>query len=141
MLDKPKVVQTQVQPTAVFRLTVPRAEIQSVMGPAIAEVMAVASAQGFGSAGPVFSRHFRMDAEVFDFEVGVPVAGLVSETGRVKASQLPAATVARTIYRGPYEGLGAAWKWDGSPARRVAARSTMAGVGCLGSGRRGWPPV
>ena len=26
--------------------------------------------------------------------------------GRVKASQLPAATVAQTVYHGPYEGLG-----------------------------------
>jgi len=109
MLDQFQIVETRAQPTAVIRMTVPRAEIQSVMGPAIAEVMAAAAAQGIGPAGPVFSHHFRMDPEVFDFEVGVPVSGPVTETGRVKASQLPAATVARAIYRGPYEGLGAAW--------------------------------
>jgi effector-binding domain-containing protein len=33
----------------------------------------------------------------------------VSATGRVKASQLPAVTVARTVYHGSYEGLGSAW--------------------------------
>ena len=27
----------------------------------------------------------------------------------MQASQLPAATVARTVYHGPYEGLGSAW--------------------------------
>jgi len=27
----------------------------------------------------------------------------------VKPGQLPAATIARTVYHGPYEGLGAAW--------------------------------
>jgi effector-binding domain-containing protein len=50
-----------------------------------------------------------MDPRTFDFEVGVPVGRPVSEAGRVKVSQLPAAKVARTIYRGSYEGLSSAW--------------------------------
>jgi len=109
MLDKPRIEQTDVQLTAVIRLTIPRAEIQSVMGPALAEVMAAIGAQGIAPAGPVFSHHLRMDPDTFDFEVGVPVMAPVSTTGRVKASQLPAATVAQTVYHGPYEGLGSAW--------------------------------
>jgi effector-binding domain-containing protein len=109
VLDKPQIVQTEAQPAAVIRLTVPRSEIQSVMGPAIAEVMAVVAAQGITPAGPVFSHHFRMAPDVFDFEVGVPVAVSVSAAGRVVAGELPAATVARTVYHGDYEGLGSAW--------------------------------
>jgi effector-binding domain-containing protein len=109
MLDKPHIVQTEAQLTAVIHLTIPRAKIQTVMGPAISEVMAAVAAQGVGPAGPVFSHHLRMDPDTFDFEVGVPVKAPVSATGRVKASQLPAATVARTIHHGPYEGLGSAW--------------------------------
>jgi effector-binding domain-containing protein len=109
MLDKPQIIQTDRQPTAVIRLSVPRSEIQTVMGPAIAEVMAAVSAQGVAPAGPVFSHHFKMDPDRFDFEVGVPIAASVSATGRVVASELPPATVARTIYHGDYEGLGAAW--------------------------------
>ena len=35
-LDEPRIVQARVQPTAVIRLTIPRAEIRNVMGPAIA---------------------------------------------------------------------------------------------------------
>ncbi len=114
MLEPPRIIQTEVQLTAIIRLTVPRAEIQQVMGPAIAEVMAATGAQGI-AAGPVFSYHPRMDPEVFDFEVGVPVTKPVTPAGRVQASQLPAARVARTAYQGPYEGLAAAWgefgKW------------------------------
>jgi len=125
MLDKPQIVLTEAQATAVIRLTIPRAEIQHVMGPAIAEVMGAIAAQGVASAGPVFSHHFRMDPDTFDFEVGVPVTRPVSETGRVKASQLPAATVARTVYHGPYEGLGAAWgefgAWITSEGHKPAA--------------------
>jgi hypothetical protein len=51
MLDRPQIVQTEAQPTAVIRLTIPRAEIQTVMGPAIAEVMAAVTAQGLAPAG------------------------------------------------------------------------------------------
>jgi effector-binding domain-containing protein len=124
MLDEPQIVETQTQPTAVIRLTIPRAEIQKVMGPAIGEVMAAATAQGVGPAGPVYSHHFKMDPAMFDFEVGVPVSGPIKPTGRVEASHLPAATVARTIYRGPYEGLGAAWgefcQWISAQGHKTA---------------------
>lgn len=79
------------------------------MGPAIGEVIASVVAQGIGPAGPVFSHHFRMSLVIFDFEVGVPVTTPVTPVGRVQPSELPAAKVVRTIYRGPYEGLGGAW--------------------------------
>jgi effector-binding domain-containing protein len=109
MLDKPRIVQTDAQLTAIIHLTVPREEIRNVMGPGIAELMATVAAQGIAPAGPVFSHHLRMDPDIFDFEIGVPVTATVAAAGRVKAGQLPAATVARTVYHGPYEGLGAAW--------------------------------
>jgi effector-binding domain-containing protein len=50
-----------------------------------------------------------MDPEVFDLEIGVPVTAPVTSVGRVQPGQLPATTVARTVYHGGYEGLGAAW--------------------------------
>ena len=109
MIDKPIITQFTAQAAAVIRLTIPRSEIQRVMGPAIGEVIQTASAQGIGPVGPVFSRHFKMDPNVFDFEVGVPISGALSPTGRVVAGELPARTVARTIYHGSYEGLGDAW--------------------------------
>ena len=109
MLDTPQIVQTTAQPAAIIRLTIPRKEIRSVMGPGIAEVLAAVAAQGMAPAGPIFSHHLRMDLASFDFELGVPVPAPVSPTGRVTAGQLRAATVARTVYHGPYEGLGPAW--------------------------------
>ena len=125
MLDTPQIVQTEGQSTAVIRLTIPRAEIQTAMGPAIAEVMAAVTAQGLAPAGPVFSHHLRMDPDTFDFEVGVPVKAPVSATGRVKASRLPAVTAARTVYSGPYEGLGSAWcefgEWIAAEGHKPAA--------------------
>ena len=66
MLDKPEIVRTVAQQTAIIRLTIPRSEIQKVMGPGISEVMAAVAAQGIGPAGPVFSHHLRMDPATFD---------------------------------------------------------------------------
>ena len=109
MLDKPHIVQTDAQVTAIIRLTIPREEIRNVMGPGIAELMAAVAAQGISPAGPIFSHHLRMDPETFDFEIGVPVTAPVSAAGRVKLGQLPAATVARTVYHGRYEDLAPAW--------------------------------
>jgi len=109
MIEPPRIVHVDAQHTAVVRLTVPREQIQAVMGPAIGEVISTVAAQGIGPGGPVFSHHFRMDPAVFDFAVGVPVTRPVTPKGRVIAGQLPATTVARTVYQGPYEGLGAAW--------------------------------
>ena len=45
MLDTPQFIQTDVQLTAVIHLTVPRAEISVVMGPAITEITSTIAAQ------------------------------------------------------------------------------------------------
>ena len=109
MIDKPQIVQTAVQPAAIIRITVPRSEIQTVMGPGYQELMATVAAQGITPTGPWYTHHLKMEPENFDFELGVPIAAPISAAGRVTAGQLPAATVARTVYHGPYEGLGDAW--------------------------------
>lgn len=109
MLDKPEIVQSAACQTAVIRLNIPREEMRNVMGPAIQELMGAVAAQGVAPVGPLFSHHFKMDPEFFDFEVGVPVASTVSAVGRMQPGELPGRTVARTNYRGPYEELGSAW--------------------------------
>jgi effector-binding domain-containing protein len=109
MIDEPTIARTSEQLTAMVRITIPRAEIQKAMGPGINEVKAAIAAQGIATAGPWLTHHLRMDPKVFDFEICVPVKSPVSATGRVKPGRLPAARVARTVYHGPYEGLGAAW--------------------------------
>lgn len=109
MLDRPEVLQIGAKKTVVISLVVPRAEIRQVMGPAIAEILAALSAQGLTPAGPLFSYHKKRPTEMFDFEVGFPVNTPIAAVGRVKMSELPAATIARSCYRGDYEGLAAAW--------------------------------
>lgn len=110
MLETPAFVQTQPQTAAIIHLTVPSEEMQQVMGPAIMEVIGAATAQGIGPTGPLFAHHFGMKPGIFNFDVGVPVSAPVAETGRVKPGELPGAVVMRTVFTGPYEGLGQAWE-------------------------------
>jgi effector-binding domain-containing protein len=109
MIDTPQILTSAAELTAIVHITIPRSEIRTVMGPGIGEVMAALSAQGLAPAGPVFSHHLKMQPDIFDFELGVPVTRAVVATGRVKPGRLPATTVARTIYHGAYDDLGAAW--------------------------------
>lgn len=109
MLTPLTVLQTEAQPAAVVQVTCSLDEIQTVMGPAIAEVIAAARSQGVGPAGPVFAHHLDMKPGTFNFEVGVPVSTALRPVGRARPGELPAAKVARSLYKGPYEGLGEAW--------------------------------
>jgi len=76
----------------------------------LSELMAVISAQGIGPTGPWFNHHLRMQPDIADVEISVPVSAPVVPIGRVRQRKMPAMTVARTVYRGAYEGLGRAWR-------------------------------
>jgi effector-binding domain-containing protein len=109
VLDPIQILDVPAQHAAVIRLTIPRVDIQRHMGPAMMEVMQTVHRLGLTPTGPMFSYHFTFAPETFDFEVGIPVAAPITPTGRVIASIRPACRIARTIYRGPFEGLGPAW--------------------------------
>lgn len=124
VIDTPRLAPTTACHTAVIRLTVPRADIHTVMGPAMQEVIAAVGAQGATATGPLFSHHFRMQPDIFDLEVGMPVLEPFAPTGRVIAGTLAAGPAARAVYRGGYHRLGAAWgefdAWLRSQSLRVA---------------------
>lgn len=109
MIDTPEIVQTTAQQTALIHLTIARGEMRTVMGPGIEEVMAAVKTQGIGPSGPWFTHHLTLDPVNFDFEICVPVSAPVAAVGRVMPGLSPAMTVVRTVYRGSFEGLGAAW--------------------------------
>jgi effector-binding domain-containing protein len=109
MIDQPEIVQSPRQQTAAIHVTIPRAEIQQAFPPAVHELIKVLQEQGIAPAGPLLSYHLKVPSDVFDFEIAFPVGQEVKPSGRVFASEVPAMTVARTVYRGPMEGLGLAW--------------------------------
>lgn len=114
MINTPHIAQRTPQLVARIRLTIPRNEIHTVMGPGLGEIMTAVKSQGIGIAGPWFTHHLKMspvkmDPGIFDFEICVPVTAPVAAVGRVTPGETVATRVARTVYHGPYEGLGAAW--------------------------------
>jgi effector-binding domain-containing protein len=109
MIETPSVIHSDAQQAAAIHVTVPRSEIQNVMGPAIREVYAVLAAQGIKPIGPWFTYHLQAPSYLFDFNACVPVASSIVPNGRVTHTQRPAQRVARTIYHGDYAGLAQAW--------------------------------
>jgi len=109
MIETPQVVEAPAQLVATLHIETPRSKMQHVMGPAIGEAMAAVKTQGIGPVGPWFAHHLKMTPEAFDFDICVPVSSPVTAVGRVKPGQRPALKMVRTVYHGPYEGLGSAW--------------------------------
>lgn len=109
MNTEPEIITTNAQPTAVIHLVIPGRDMPKYMDPAIQEILKALKDQGMDPAGPMFSYHHRRPAETFDFELGFAVAKALMPTGRVVNGILPAEKVVRSVYQGPYEGLGAAW--------------------------------
>ena len=109
MNTKPEVIITKAQPTAVIHLVIPGRDMPKYMDPAVQEILKVLKDQGLTPSGPMFSYHHRRPADTFDFEIGFPVAKEIEPRGRVVNGSLPAEKVVRSVYQGPYEGLGPAW--------------------------------
>ncbi|MEZ5976390.1 MAG: GyrI-like domain-containing protein [Planctomycetota bacterium] len=108
-IDEPEIVNFAGQATAIKHLVIPKDQIQAAMGPAIGEVWGAVASQGMQPAGPVFSRHFGLFPDKWDFEVGLPIAGTLEARGEVQQSELPAGRVLKATYTGNYDGLGDAW--------------------------------
>jgi len=109
MIDLPQIARSAQQRTAIIPLSVARAEIGRVFAAAVGELLAAMREQGIEPAGPLFSYHLNMPGEVYGVQIGFPVDAEVQPSGRVVAGALPALRVARTIYRGPMDGLATAW--------------------------------
>lgn len=109
MTQTPQVVDTPAQLVASLHIETPRSQIQQVIGPGIREAMAAVQAQGIGPTGAWFSHHLKITPEAFDFDICVPVSAPVAAVGRVVPGKRPALRMLRTVYQGPYEGLGEAW--------------------------------
>lgn len=110
LIDVPSLTTTPAQLAAAIRVTIPRSQIQSVMGPGLGEIFGAVKAQGLCPAGPWFIHHLRMAPDVFDFEICIPVTSAVTPLGRVVPREIPALTVAYTVFHGGYERLSEGWQ-------------------------------
>lgn len=109
MLETPTLIDSPEQLVAYVHQDIAREQIRHVMGPSIQEVMGVVAAQGVGAAGAWLCHHANLDPARFNFRICVPVQKPVTPTGNVQAGVLAKTRALRTVYTGPYEGLGDAW--------------------------------
>jgi effector-binding domain-containing protein len=109
MIEPPQIVQTESRAIAFIPITASWEEMPKVMGPGIAELLAVITAQGMTPTGEIYTHHLRRPTDTFAFKICVPVAGVVLAAGRVQPGEWPSMKMARTVYQGPYEGLENAW--------------------------------
>jgi effector-binding domain-containing protein len=114
-----EIVEREPQPTAAIRVTQPMAELDLAAAfdrgmPLVAERIGAA---GGSIAGPPYGRYHRFGPDVVDVEIGFPVGAPLADVpaladspeGEVGLSELPGGPVARTIHRGPYDSLKAAY--------------------------------
>ena len=130
MIDPPELADVAAQPAAVVAVTATRAEMPAAFAAAVVDLHATLAAQGVAATGPLFAHHLRQPGDTFEFEVGLPVAGLVAPHGRVVAGGLPGGRVARTVFRGHYAGLPGAW---GDLRAWLREQGLSAGPDLLGS--------
>ena len=109
MIETPQILENEPIVSACVHLHVPREQIRQFMGPGLAEVMDAVRSQGLKQVGPWFTHHHSIDEGYFDLDISVPVETPPDPFGNVKAAIIPSQRIARTIYHGPYEGLGEAW--------------------------------
>lgn len=109
MISATEIVTLPAQPTAMIAILTPASAIREVMGAGLTELHAALKTQGIAQTGPWFTHHKRPPTDSFDFEIHLPIASPITETGRVRKGERPEMKVARTIYSGGYEGLGNAW--------------------------------
>lgn len=99
----------QPQHVAVVRAHVPREGVGEFVAGAFGEVMRVVGDQGRRVVGMPFGR-YHVTPDGFDAEAGFPVDAPVERAGRVEAGELPGGPVAHLVYKGPYDGVGAAYQ-------------------------------
>lgn len=109
MIETPQLTDAPSQTIAFIPLTIPRDQVREVMEPGLKEIMQAIQGQNIKITGPWFTHHLRMQPDIFDFQICVPTASPVKPSGRVQSGERGATRVARTVYHGPYEGLGDAW--------------------------------
>lgn len=107
--DAIELVEVERRPTAVVRGTIAMGELPAFFDSAFEQLTTTLAHQQRAITGPAFALYHEAPAEVARLEVGFPLDAEVEPSGDVEPGHLPAGTVARTIHRGGFDGLGDSW--------------------------------
>lgn len=102
--------------TIVVKLTdYPMKDMPAAFDSTFGALFPVLEAHGISPTGPAFALYHRMPTETASFDVGIPVdkpltEPVTTESGTVvEPSKLPAGSVARISYFGPYDAMSEGW--------------------------------
>jgi len=119
LISETAVVELRAQPTIAVRIQQPMAELDlaAAFDRSLPRVAGRIGELGAAVSGPPFGRYHRYGPDIVDVEIGFPVAATLEALpalaglapGEVGASALPEGPAARTILRGPYSNLSAAY--------------------------------
>jgi effector-binding domain-containing protein len=109
-LDEPSMRDAAAQASAVRVVRTTLAELPSVVPAELRALLAALGDAGLAPRGAAFGRYLDdPQGGPFRLEVGVPVAADVAAPEGTERSELPGGRQLVGVYRGGYEGLGAAW--------------------------------
>jgi len=109
MITPCELKQQPAQPVLSVRTTTSVADLPSVMGNAYMTIFQHLAGLGKQPAGSPFVTYYNMDMNNLDIEIGYPVEGSVAGAGEVRATEIPAETVAMCEYTGPYQEMPPAY--------------------------------
>lgn len=104
-----EIVDIPEQSTATRRARLPMEELPAFFASVYADVMAVVAEQGLAVTGEPFAAYHGMPGDTIDVEAGLPVDGVLTDVGDVRAGTLPACRAAVAMHVGPFEGLADTW--------------------------------
>jgi effector-binding domain-containing protein len=105
-----EIVEIAPQPTAALRVSTTMAQFPEAVGQAFDDAVAAITAAGAGFAGPPYTRYLSFGEGEIEAEVGFPVAGPFTASGKVEPSSLPGGRVVTTVHVGSYHEIAGTWQ-------------------------------
>ena len=106
MSQEPRIEERAARHYAGIQATAPMEGVSAAVDQAFPELFGWLAGTGTAPAGPPFIRFLVIDMEaLLQLELGVPVAGPMRESGRIRPGVLPAGRYAVLRHIGNYDGL------------------------------------
>ena len=102
--------QQEAQPTLTIRTRSSVEKLPQVLGESFGAIGQYLGSLGEAPSGAAFVAYYNMSLDDLDIEVGFPVSKLITGSGHIQASQMPAGNYASCLYMGPYDGCGPAYE-------------------------------
>lgn len=105
MKIKTKIEEREPQNYMAINSKVQRGEIPDILPPLIPEVLDWMKNNQIEPAGPPFFRYLKMEGNLLEVEVGIPVASAFAGNDRIKPGIIPGGRYAVATYFGHYKNL------------------------------------